>query len=69
MESEGNGMISVEGYKAFTGVLRVTPKNKNFEPFELRGDFLYKPETGCWYGCGSSFCAEICEAIEERNGG
>ncbi|MBQ6945389.1 MAG: hypothetical protein IJN43_13840 [Ruminococcus sp.] len=58
-------MIKVEGYKAFEGVLRITPKCVNVEPFELEGQFLYKPDTGCWYGKGSSFPEEICEVVED----
>ena len=58
-------MIKVEGYKAFKGVLKITPKCSNVKPFELEGQFLYKPETNCWYGCCSSFPAEICEVVED----
>ena len=58
-------MIKVEGYKAFEGVLRVTPKCAGVEPFELEGQFLYKPDADCWYGCGRSFPAEICEVVED----
>ncbi len=58
-------MISVEGYKAFHGAIRITPKADKVKPFELSGDWLYKPDTGCWYGCGRSFGADICEVVEE----
>lgn len=61
-------MIRVEGYKAFRGVMRVTPKPKEFEPFELSGDWLYKPDTGCWYGHGRSFHADICTVVEDSTG-
>lgn len=61
-------MISVEGFKAFRGVMRVTPKPKEFEPFELAGDWLYKPDTGCWYGAGRSFMADICTVVEDSTG-
>ena len=57
-------MIKVEGYMAFEGVLRVKPKSKAI-PYELTGQFLYKPDTNCWYGKGGSFPAEICEVIED----
>lgn len=59
-------MIKVEGYKAFHGVMRITPKNPQCKPFDIEADWLYKPEHGCWYGNGSSFCEEICEVIEDR---
>lgn len=59
-------MIEVEGYKAFNGVMLIKPKAEGVSPFALKGDWLYKPEAGCWYGCGRSFAAEICEPIEEE---
>lgn len=59
-------IISVEGYKAFRGVMRITPKNTNFPAREIEGDWLYKPDTDCWYGNGSSFMSEICEIVEVK---
>jgi hypothetical protein len=58
-------MIRVEGYLAFRGVMRIVPNTDKVAPFELEGDWLYKPETGCWYGCGRSFSASICEIVDE----
>lgn len=58
-------MIKVEGYKAFKGTMKITPKNADFKPFELESDWLYKPDTDCWYGNGRSFCASICEVVED----
>lgn len=57
-------MIEVEGYKAFHGTLRITPVVP-YMPYELTGDWLYKPEYACWYGKGSSFPETICEVVEE----
>ena len=57
-------MIKVEEYKAFRGTMRIVPKNKSIEPFEITGDWLYKPDTKCWYGGGRSFSEEICEVKE-----
>lgn len=59
-------MINVEGYKAFNGVMKIIPKNTQVSPFELSGDWLYKPDTECWYGKGSSFSKEICEIVKEN---
>ena len=59
-------MIKVEGYKAFNGIMRIVPKNTQMLPFELLGDWLYKPDTKCWYGKGQSFPEEICEIIKEN---
>ena len=59
-------MICVEGYKAFKGVMLINPKNTEIEPFALFGQWLYKPDTGCWYGCGHSFPEAICEIVSEN---
>ena len=66
-------MIQVDGYKAFRGTMRITPYNKNNEPFEVHGDWLYKPEYGCWYGhveqygpFVSSFGEKICKVVEDE---
>ena len=61
-------MICVEGYKAFRGTMRITPR-ANGEPipeksWELTGDWLYRPDTGCWYGKGQSFPAALCTPVE-----
>lgn len=60
-------MIKVEGYKAFRGVMRITPKNMNFEPYELCGEFLYKPSEDCWYGCGRSFSSQVCMVVFDQD--
>lgn len=64
-EVEGieNRVISVEGYKAFRGTMRITPKS-TVPAYDLHGDWLYKPDTGCWYGKGSSFPEDICTIME-----
>lgn len=61
-------MIKVEGYKAFHGTMKITPTGAAVfkEPwFIYDKDWLYKPDTDCWYGDGRSFSAEICEPIED----
>jgi hypothetical protein len=60
-------MIKVEGYKAFHGTMKIIPTEKATfkEPwFICDKDWLYKPDTNCWYGDGRSFSAEICEPME-----
>ncbi len=59
-----NKIITVEGYKAFRGKLKVSPKIEKVKPFLVEGDFIYKPDTGCWYGRGCSYAADICEIVE-----
>lgn len=57
-------VISVEGYKAFRGTMRISPRGS--EPYELCGNWLYKPGTGCWYGNGRSFPKEVCTILERK---
>ena len=58
-------MIKVEGYKAYHGDMKIVPKNVLYRAFYITDkDWLYIPDTDCWYGDGSSFPAEICEPIE-----
>jgi hypothetical protein len=56
--------ISVEGYKAFRGTMKITPKTARVQSFELTGDWLYRPDTECWYGKGSYFGKDICTIVE-----
>lgn len=58
-------MIKVEGYKAFHGTMRIKPKNGLPAFCICDKDWLYKPDTDCWYGNGQSFPAEICEVEAE----
>lgn len=58
-------MVEVEGYKAFKGVMKITPKCDTIKPFEIECDWLYKPDTECWYGSGRSFSKDICEIVKE----
>lgn len=59
-------MIRVEGYKAFRGTMEITPKDSRFPSVRITGDWLYKPDTGCWYCKGSSYCDEICRVVEDE---
>ena len=67
-EVAGNSdkIISVEGYKAFRGTMKIRPKTASVPSFTLTGDWLYKPETGCWYGNGSFFAEDICTIMEVK---
>lgn len=57
-------MLQIEGYKAFRGRMRITPKNDK-EPFEMSGDWIYEPKYDCWYCNGRSFHRDICEVITD----
>ena len=59
-------MIKVEGYKMITGAMLITPKCKDISPMRIMGDWLYKPDTKCWYSQGHSFAEEICEVLEDE---
>lgn len=57
-------VISVEGYRAFHGDMKIVPKNTMYSSFYICDkDWLYKPDTDCWYGDGRSFPANICEIV------
>ena len=61
-------MIEVEGYKAFHGDMRITPGNKLYSPFYIcNKDWLYKPDTDCWYGGGASYPSICCTPILNDN--
>lgn len=55
-------VIMVEGYRAFTGWMRIDWPNGTSE--KMRSDWLYKPDTNCWYGKGRSFPAQFCSILE-----
>ena len=55
-------ILKSEGYKMFRGMATIVPKNGR-EPYKVVGDWLYKPEYGCWYVNGSSYPDEIVENI------
>lgn len=58
-------MIKVEGYKAFKGTMKIIPVSKEIAPYEISGDWLYKPDTDCWYCGGWSYPEQICEVMKE----
>ena len=60
-------MVKVEGYKAFHGTMKIDYELHR-ELIENK-DWLYKPDTDCWYGAGRSFPADVCTPIEEKNSG
>lgn len=58
-------MIEVEGYKAFHGDMHIIPLNTLYPAFYICDkDWLYKPDTKCWYGDGRSFPEEICHIVD-----
>ncbi len=65
LQNPANGqktqMICVEGYKAFIGTLKIMPTNGR--PYTITGEWLYRPDTHCWYGGGRSFHESYCEVV------
>jgi hypothetical protein len=58
-------IICVEGYKAFHGDMHIVPLNFLYPAFYICDkDWLYKPDTKCWYGDGRSFPEEICHIVD-----
>ena len=62
-------IIRVEGYKAFHGIMKINYANPelakaNGMVSEILGDWLYKPDTDCWYSGGRSFPADRCSILE-----
>ena len=58
-------MIKVDGYKAFRGVMRIIPQRLGWEVFEVEGDWLYKPETDCWYNNGKGYERNMCQVLKD----
>jgi hypothetical protein len=42
-------MIKVEGYKAFSGIMRITERRLGKDPYEIEGHWLYDPKKDQWY--------------------
>ena len=63
-------MIQVEGYKAFVGEMLITPlAPTTFPPFVKTGEWLYKPDTDCWYDGWKSYPADICTVTNDYTKG
>lgn len=59
-------MICVDNCKAFRGTMRIVPTPSTSDPFEVRGNWIYRPKYNRWYGCGLSVGADICETVEDE---
>lgn len=65
-ERKGVRMLKSEGYKMFRGEATIVPLTE-MKPFKVSGDWLYKPDTGCWYVNGWSYPAEVVKEIKEKD--
>lgn len=60
-------MLECEGYKMFHGSALISPcKSSGVKPFRMTGDWLYKPEYGCWYVGGHSYSENIVSDFQEE---
>lgn len=44
-----NRIIEVNGYRAFRGWMKIHPDCHEAGTVEIYGDWLYNPDTNCWY--------------------
>lgn len=58
-------MIEVENFKAFHGIMRITPRGMIVPTFELESDWLYNPDSDCWCNNDTEFDAEICTVVSD----
>lgn len=56
-----DGIICVDGFKAFRGTMEIV---NLFSGTWIRGEWLYKPDTDCWYCGGYSYPASCCRIME-----
>ena len=56
-------LIACEGYQMFRGTMQVSYRG-TAQAEDITGDWLYRPDTRCWYCRGRSYPAEICEIVE-----
>ena len=57
-------IIRVDGYMAFRGRMKITPVADGEDSYERAGDWLYNPETECWYCGAGSYPKSICTVVE-----
>lgn len=56
-------LFACEGYQMFRGTMQVSYRG-TAQAEDITGDWLYRPDTRCWYCRGRSYPAEICEIVE-----
>lgn len=58
----GGVIIRSEGYAMFHGIMRIIRPSAP-RPFDIMGDWLFRPDTECWYCNGASYPQQICVPI------
>ena len=59
-----DNLTVMNDYMSFRGTMRITPSDPNYLPFEKFGNWLYQPNTDCWYCHGFTYAADTCEIVE-----
>lgn len=54
-------IFTIEGYKVFAGMMRI---DWGIAVEHIRGKWLYRPDTNCWYCNGHSYPAQCCTIAE-----
>ena len=55
----GGKMICVEGFRAFRGAMEIVNESGRV----IWGDWLYKPDSECWYCGGYSYPSICCRVL------
>ena len=62
LENAQGNVVVVDGYRAFRGIMQISWRARPAE--EIEAHWLYRPDTGYWYGNGRSFPKEICTILK-----
>lgn len=54
-------VITVNGYRAFIGTMKI--RLEGFPEEEIYGQWLYRPDTGCWYCAGHTYTWSMCTIV------
>jgi hypothetical protein len=61
VEEMAGRMIEVDGFRAFRGMMRVYAVVGDLDVY---GDWLYRPDTDCWYCGGKSYPSAACVVLD-----
>ena len=59
-------MLTVDKYKAFHGIMRITPRSMIVPTFELEADWLYNPDKKVWIADNVEYSEDICTVVSDR---
>ena len=58
-------MIKVKNFKAFHGIMRITPRGMIVPAFELEADWLYNPDKKVWIADDVEYHEDICTVVRD----